>query len=201
MALVQALPQTKLTKLSLRDTGLDEATLLALVRHLGQDTKLLALDLSHNTITCQVMEELVVSLQANESLTRLTLAHCDIDLAQARCLAQGIPNFPGLFHLCLNGNNFTWNPLREGHSVGATALVQAVAHDKGFLQSLTMGDFGHIGGASMVCCTSPTYKSYFDTAGLDSHLQRNQERYRDYRRGRLQESVCQIATLLRDKTT
>jgi hypothetical protein len=201
LALVQALPHLQLVKLSLRDTCLDEATLLALVRYLRQDTTLRELDLSHNTMACQVMEELVASLQENESLESLKLEHCEIDLAKALCLAQGLPSCKGLQHLSLNGNKFTWNPLHEGQSVGATALVQAVqAGSSSFLQTLDMGDFGHIGGASMVCCTSPTYKSYFDRAALNAYLQRNQARYRDYRRRRLQESVCKIATLLLDKT-
>jgi hypothetical protein len=202
LPLVRALPHLQLVKLSLRDTCLDEATLLALVRYLRQDTKLRELDLSHNPLTCQVMEELVASLQENESLESLKLEHCEIDLAQALCVAQGLPSCKGLLHLSLNGNDFTWNPLHEGQSVGATALVQAVqaGSSSSFLQTLDMGDFGHIGGASMVCCSSPTYKSYFDRAALKATLQRNQARYRDYRQRRLQESVCRIATLLLDKT-
>lgn len=101
----------RLQNLSLRDTGLDESTLIAVFEGLKTNHSVKELDISHNALTMKAMKSLCDLLISNTRLHRLVAEHCSIDFLKSRTLADTLPKMEGLRHLELDGNEFTWMPL------------------------------------------------------------------------------------------
>jgi hypothetical protein len=148
-----------------------------------------------------VMKQLCSLLKQNTTLERLTAEHCDIDFGQIQCLALALPEMKGLRHLSLDGNDFTWNPLRNGYSYGASMLAASL-EDNRVLLSVEMGETGQISFPGGICCTPPTYVEHLSVAiQAKSRIvfERNKLVYRVYKRTKLQHAVIRTVTLLLNK--
>ena len=185
--LAKALHRLGLKELLLRETELDEESLLELARSIRSDSSLRLLNISCNLFSPKVMEEMTTSLQQNKTLETLVMDHCNIDLEQIQCFSRNLPNMLSLRHLSLNGNPFTWYPILNGvyqngklirqmsgqatadessdddwalDAIGFVLLIKAIKRQQengGFLVSLEAGDDGNICGLSYVCCSTPQY--------------------------------------------
>ena len=221
--LANAMPHLRLRKLSLRACGLDEIALIAIVQALAQNTELRELDLSHNTFTTNVMEELCLALKLNKFLEKLVVEHCDIDLPQVQCLAEALPGIKNLRYLWMDGNTFTWTPtiiLRDvtaeeiastrryflvpvgnahtPYSIGANTLARAMPYNTRLLE-VKMGEFRELAGFSRVCCTPPPYTEHIWRAlraECKGALMRNLEHYQETRWTKMQKAVITIAAIL-----
>mmetsp|Transcript_14546 Transcript_14546/g.30045 ORF Transcript_14546/g.30045 Transcript_14546/m.30045 type:complete len:290 (-) Transcript_14546:83-952(-) len=148
-----------LQMLLLRNNGLDETAINELVSSGLADNKYLKqLDLSHNQFTMTCTESLCEALRnENTALERLSIEQCDIDIDQARVLAESLPDMMGILHLQLNGNPFLYDNGSPGHAGGAVMVLEALEQNV-VLRSLEMG----LPSLSRVCCTPPDYIENFE---------------------------------------
>jgi hypothetical protein len=200
--LAAAMPSLGLKRLSLRGCSLVETALLDIVKGLEQNHVLRHLDLSHNTFTKPISEQLALSLEKNTMLKTLKLEHCKIDLDQAQYLAKSLPTIRNLQSLHMDGNEFTWKPLLEdGESVGVNLLLEALERNKS-LVDMKMGEFGMLAKYGMSCCTSPPYSTTLKKDNMQKFrdlLKRNATFFENTRSLRAQQAVVRIAEVLLTK--
>lgn len=201
-ALAECMPSLK--KFILQRNRLSERSLQAVIANLQHSPSLVHLDLSGNKLSKKALEKLVDSLLIKKiSLERLVLQDCGIDYKGSSILARALERgIPGLQHLILNNNPFTWTPLTASKvATGAVQLVDALATQKTALLSLQVGESGHVSYRRYDSWGEPIQVPHLGNhrSRLKFMLRRNLQKHRDYRRSRLQASVVNIVGLLLDK--
>jgi len=181
--------------------------LISLFHGLERNRDLRVLDVSHNTFTPKVVQQLCVALEANTSLSRLIAEHCDIDFPQIQCLAKSLSAIKGLQHLELNGNEFTWSPRATGGYWQDVVLPEFEEHGSGWyrggfepegitLLAQVMGD-NHsllsfevkVPGISvkmpgrsfgMLCCSTPPYSEYYQSCTTSNKIETALKRNKEF---------------------
>lgn len=203
MVLASQLASCKsLERLGLRATGLSEDVLVLLFeKGLASNDSLKELDLSWNAFTPKVMRALCNGLKTNQTLEKLRVEHCGIDLDSVQILCSALGQFKGLRHLSLDGNEFTWTPLVNMESQGVLDLVKGMKYNLS-LTSMKVGEYGMVDPVSRVCCTGPTYTEHMGLMTryeLQNCFERNRKLHREQKWLRSKSAVVRLAGLLLSK--